>query len=84
MENENKEKNILTDEELKEVAGGSSPKFAGCMHYRKIEECAKKSDLCRWSNGKCVSKLGQGLTNKNAIVWKTKTKIKTSSSLMRN
>ena len=84
MENENKDKVILTDEELKEVAGGSSPKFAGCMHYRKIEECAKKSDLCRWSNGKCVSKLGQGLTNKNAIVWKTKTKIKTSSSLMRN
>ena len=84
MENENKDKVILTDEELKEVAGGASPKFAGCMHYRKIEECAKKSDLCRWSNGKCVSKLGQGLTNKNAIVWKTKTKIKTSSSLMRN
>ena len=83
MENENKDKVILTDEELKEVAGGASPKFAGCMHYRKIEECVQKSDLCRWSNGKCVSKLGQGLTNKNAIVWKTKTKIK-SSSLMRN
>lgn len=49
---------LLSDEELKEVAGGASPKFAGCMHYRKIEECAKKSDLCRWSNGKCVSKLG--------------------------
>ena len=58
MENENKDKVILTDEELKEVAGGASPKLAGCMHYRKIEECAKKSDLCRWSNGKCVSKLG--------------------------
>ena len=59
MENENKDKNIiLTDEELKEVTGGASPKFAGCMHYRKIEECAKKSDRCRWSNGKCVSKLG--------------------------
>ena len=58
MENENKDKVILTDEELKEVAGGASPKFAGCMHYRKIEECVQKSDLCRWSNGKFVSKLG--------------------------
>ena len=56
MENENKDKVILTDEELKEVAGGASPKFAGCMHYRKIEECAKKSDKCIWSNGKCISK----------------------------
>ena len=44
MEKEIKDKNIiLTDEELKEVAGGGSPKFAGCMHYRKIEECAKKA-----------------------------------------
>ena len=59
MENENKDKKtILTDEELKEVAGGVSPKFAGCKHYLKIEECAKKSDRCRWSNGKCVSNLG--------------------------
>ena len=56
MENENKDKVILTDEELKEVAGGASPKFAGCMQYRKIEECAKKSDRCIWSNGKCISK----------------------------
>ena len=47
---------LLTDEELKEVAGGGSPKFAGCMQYRKIEECAKKSDRCIWSNGKCISK----------------------------
>ena len=59
MENENKDKKtILTDEELKEVAGGAGPKLAGCMHYLKIEECAKKRDLCIWSNGRCVSKLG--------------------------
>ena len=38
MEKEFKDKNIiLTDEELKEVSGGGSPKFAGCMQYRKIE-----------------------------------------------
>ena len=58
MENEKKEVKVLNEEELKEVAGGVSPKFAGCKHYLKIEECAKKSDRCRWSNGKCVSKLG--------------------------
>ena len=57
MENENKDKNIiLTDEELKEVAGGARAGSAGCIRYLKSEECAKKSDRCRWSNGKCISK----------------------------
>ena len=68
MENENKDKKtILTDEQLKEVAGGARPGSAGCMQYLNGEECVQQM-LCKWSNGKCVSKLSQGLTNKNAIV----------------
>ena len=58
MENENKDKKVLlTDEELKEVSGGARAGFAGCMRYLKGEECVKQT-LCKWSNGKCVSKLG--------------------------
>ena len=57
MENENKDKKtILTDEQLKEVAGGARPGSAGCMQYLKGEECVQQM-LCKWSNGKCVSKL---------------------------
>ena len=59
MENknkENKENIILTDEELKEVAGGARAGSAGCMQYLKGEECVQQM-LCKWSNGKCVSKL---------------------------
>ena len=56
LEHDTKKPELLTDEQLKEVAGGAGPKFAGCMHYLKIEECAKKRDLCIWSNGRCVSK----------------------------
>ena len=67
MENENKDKVILTDEELKKVAGGARAGSAGCMQYLNGEECVQQM-LCNWSNGKCVSKLSQGLTNKNAIV----------------
>ena len=87
MENENKDKNIiLTDEELKEVAGGygEDDTSSVCKQFN-MRECAKHF-FCKWENGKCVSKLGQGLTNKNAIVWKIKTRKirKTSSSPMRN
>ena len=56
MENENKEKVILTDKELKEVAGGAAGYLpAGCARYLNSEECIKKS-ACRWSNGKCIYK----------------------------
>ena len=62
MENENKDKNIvLTDEELKEVAGGISPfnnleyiNAEKCNSY-KIKECFE-SGFCVWNNGKCVLK----------------------------
>ena len=59
METENKEikkMTNLTDEELKEVAGGAAGYLpAGCARYLKSEECIKKS-ACRWSNGKCIYK----------------------------
>ena len=58
MEKENKDKNIiLTDEQLKEVAGGARAGSAGCIRYLNGEECVKQM-LCKWSNGKCVSRLG--------------------------
>lgn len=64
MENENmdnKELINLTDEQLKEVAGGISPfnnleyiKAEKCNSY-KIKECFE-SGFCVWNNGKCVLK----------------------------
>ena len=55
MENENKEKVVLTDEELKKVAGGVLPP-ANCGHNLKPEHCAKVKQYCIWLGGKCVSK----------------------------
>ena len=63
MENENKEKKvILTDEELKEVAGGVLPlnpleqvKLNECLKLNKHEECFKIK-FCIWKDGKCVLK----------------------------
>ena len=65
MENENKDNKELinlTDEQLKEVAGGHiSPfntleeiKAQKCNSY-KIKECFE-SGFCVWNNGKCVLK----------------------------
>ena len=64
MENENKEKVILTDEELKEVAGGKEvisghvlsilrrtcEKYKGAAGY-----CIQMTNgLCAWIDNKCV------------------------------
>ena len=55
MENENKEVINLTDEELKEVAGG-----AGGFFYNKCSYFAKTSCVtrpnCEWKNNQCVAK----------------------------
>ena len=60
MENENKEKVILTDEELKEVVGG---KITNGRRIQLVKEnCAKVNNMplciqcsdCAWINGKCV------------------------------
>ena len=57
MENENKEKNVLTDEELKEVAGGVIQSgLVDCQSIKKMEDCGKLR-YCRWSFAKCVSKI---------------------------
>ena len=63
MENENKEKVILTDEELKEVAGGKEVLnketllhlSRQCENYPGVNLCIQKSNgLCAWVNNKCV------------------------------
>ena len=60
MEDENKEKNILTDEELKEVAGGKKTNGLhmkivkdNCAKLRGVSLCIQCSD-CAWISGECV------------------------------
>ena len=63
MENENKENKeniILTDEQLKEVAGGTP---AGqnlltttCLNQKAQLGCMKII-ICKWKDGKCVPKV---------------------------
>ena len=55
MENENKDKNIiLTDEELKKVAGGYGEDYVSvvCKQFN-MRECAKHF-FCKWENGHCI------------------------------
>ena len=63
MENENKEKFILTDEELKEVAGGKQVLTPDVFHqinrqceiFWGMKVCIQKTKgLCAWVNNKCV------------------------------
>jgi hypothetical protein len=63
MENENKEKVILTDEELKEVAGGKEVLdkitlkylIRDCEKYGGAGHCIQMSNgLCAWINNECV------------------------------
>ena len=63
MENENKEKFILTDEELKEVAGGKQVLTPDVFHqinrqceiFRGMKVCIQQTKgLCAWVNNKCV------------------------------
>ena len=60
MENENKEKVILTDEELKEVAGGSQCLPMGgpaevCARKLLPRDCMKVKE-CTWTGAKCITK----------------------------
>ena len=60
MEDENKEKNILTDEELKEVAGGKITNGRRIQLVKK--NCAKVNNMClciqcsdcAWINNECI------------------------------
>ena len=63
MENENKEKFILTDEELKEVTGGKQVLTPDVFHqinrqceiFRGMKVCIQQTKgLCAWVNNKCV------------------------------
>lgn len=56
MENENNEKTILNDEELKEVAGGlDAIKMAtNCNAITDKQKCENSIHMCKWQNNKCV------------------------------
>ena len=65
MENENKDKNIvLTDEELKVVAGGTlspfnnlgQPRALECSTTTDVKKCFEKK-YCVWRDGKCFPKI---------------------------
>ena len=57
MENENKDKVVLNEEELKEVAGGA-PFFGGISAYCKALNMKRCYDAveCKWQDGICVQK----------------------------
>ena len=56
MENENNEKNILTDEELKKVDGGIlSQMILHCRNFRNPKDCIKQI-ACKWENNLCLEK----------------------------
>ena len=56
MENEKNVKVVLTDEELKEVAGGNMSQMEfHCSHIGSMNECTA-NPLCEWANGACVDK----------------------------
>mgnify|MGYP003302542260 FL=1 len=63
MENENKEKVILTDEELKEVTGGKQvlnkqtllQLSSQCEKFGGMKVCIQLTDgLCAWINNQCI------------------------------
>ena len=57
MENENKDKNIiLTDEELKEVAGGVQNSLTTTCSTQKTQLGCMKIIICQWKDGECVPK----------------------------
>ena len=61
METKNNEKNILTDEQLKEVAGGASAsdKFPAeyfCNKIMSSKKCILETQKkCAWIGNKCVA-----------------------------
>ena len=58
MENENKDKAVLNEEELKEVAGGAAHLWGSIAAYCKALNMKKCYDasLCKWEDGICVEK----------------------------
>jgi hypothetical protein len=57
MEKEIKDKNIiLTDEELKEVAGGVQNSLTTTCSTQKTQLGCMKIIICQWKDGECVRK----------------------------
>ena len=57
MENEDKDKKvILTDEELKEVAGGVQNSLTTTCSTQKTQLGCMKIIICQWKDGECVRK----------------------------
>ena len=59
MKNENKENKeniILTDEELKEVAGGVQNSLTTTCSTQKTQLGCMKRIICEWKDGECVRK----------------------------
>ena len=57
MEKDNKEKNILTDEELKEVAGAGILDFIkSCLAISDRQSCESRN-FCKWdkNQNKCLN-----------------------------
>ena len=61
METKNNEKNILTDEQLKEVVGGASPRDKlpaeyFCNKIMSSKKCILETQKkCAWIGNKCVA-----------------------------
>jgi bacteriocin-like protein len=58
MENENMEKIILNDEELKEVTGGASQGYDSlelekCGRYQSRVFCMQQPSMCAWIDNQC-------------------------------
>ena len=59
LENDVKKAQLLSDEELKEVAGGTQclPMSSGdqCAQYVMPRDCMKAKE-CTWTGAKCITK----------------------------
>ena len=53
LENDVKKAQLLSDEELKEVAGGAYIAKNHCVKKQTPGECLKL-EICAWQNGTCV------------------------------
>ena len=48
-----KKREVLTDEELKEITGGATDYNEFCKQFETKEECNKRKLLCQWGQVAC-------------------------------
>jgi bacteriocin-like protein len=48
-----KKREVLTDEELKEITGGATNFNNFCVQFETEEECNKRKLLCQWGQFTC-------------------------------